>query len=47
MGDIEAALAALERQNKRKKICIKKVADKYGIERSTLLRHWHRVTHLL
>lgn len=45
MGDIEAALAALERQNDGKKIRIKKVADKYGVERSTLSRRWHGVTH--
>jgi hypothetical protein len=38
MGDIEATLAALERQNDRKKIYIKKVTDKYGIKRLTLLR---------
>ncbi|PVH92563.1 hypothetical protein DM02DRAFT_478141, partial [Periconia macrospinosa] len=45
MGAMEAALAALEAQKDGEKIVLQEVADKYGVERSTLSRRWRGVTH--
>jgi uncharacterized protein YerC len=45
MGAMVDALAALEAQKDGEKICYQKIADKYGVERTTLSRCWRRITY--
>jgi AcrR family transcriptional regulator len=45
MGAIEDALAALEAQKDGETVSIQGIADRFGVERSTLSRRWRGITH--